>query len=131
MSPLFALLNVLTTACYFSPSLSCTSASPQALAKELSAKGKAAAEAMWAAHERASSQIYSQRNARLQQQVAGSGKGSAGPVIDLHGGYAEHCHCLTGNAAEYVYVAVLLQPGSCNMHTQLIPWRPMYCSGMR
>lgn len=62
---------------------------PQALAKELSAKGKAAAEAMWAAHERASSQIYSQRNARLQQQVAaagGGGKGSAAaPVIDLHG----------------------------------------------
>jgi hypothetical protein len=56
------------------------------LAKELSAKGKAAAEAMWAAHERASSQIYTQRNARLQQQVAAAGKGSAAaPVIDLHG----------------------------------------------
>jgi hypothetical protein len=57
----------------------------QALAKELSAKGKAAAEAMWAAHERASSQIYTQRNTRLQQQVASSGKSGAAPVIDLHG----------------------------------------------
>jgi hypothetical protein len=61
----------------------------QALAKELSAKGRAAADAMWAAHEQASSQIYEQRNTRLQQQQqkgAGGGKGgSAAPVIDLHG----------------------------------------------
>lgn len=57
----------------------------QALAKELSAKGKAAAEAMWAAHERASSQIYEQRNTRLQQQQQRAKGGSSAPVIDLHG----------------------------------------------
>jgi hypothetical protein len=51
----------------------------------LSAKGKAAADAMWAAHERAKSQIYTQRNTRLQQQVAGSGRSGSAPVIDLHG----------------------------------------------
>lgn len=56
----------------------------QALAKELSAKGKAAAEAMWAAHDTASSRIYQQRNARLQQQVASS-RGGGAAVIDLHG----------------------------------------------
>lgn len=61
----------------------------QALAKELSAKGRAAADAMWAAHEQASSQIYLQRNTRLQQQqqkgASGVKGGSAAPVIDLHG----------------------------------------------
>jgi hypothetical protein len=58
----------------------------QALAKELSAKGKAAAEAMWAAHERASSQIYQQRNTRLQAQAASKGSSAAAAaVIDLHG----------------------------------------------
>lgn len=62
----------------------------QALAKELSAKGRAAADAMWAAHEQASSQIYEQRNTRLQQQqqqkgASGVKGGSAAPVIDLHG----------------------------------------------
>jgi hypothetical protein len=61
----------------------------QALAKELSAKGRAAADAMWAAHEQASSQIYDQRNTRLQQQQQKGASGvkgsSAAPVIDLHG----------------------------------------------
>jgi len=39
---------------------------------------------MWAAHDTASSQIYQQRNARLQQQVA-STRGGGAAVIDLHG----------------------------------------------
>jgi hypothetical protein len=41
---------------------------------------------MWSAHQQASSQLYSQRNARLQQQATGSGRaGSTANVIDLHG----------------------------------------------
>jgi DNA-nicking Smr family endonuclease len=62
----------------------------KALAKELSAKGKAAAQQMWAAHERASQQIYTQRNTQLAASTATATKrssaGSSGAaVIDLHG----------------------------------------------
>lgn len=60
----------------------------QALAKELSAKGRAAAERMWAAHERAKSHIFTQRNAKVQQQLQQQQRGgpaTATPVLDLHG----------------------------------------------
>jgi DNA-nicking Smr family endonuclease len=60
----------------------------KALAKELSAKGKAAAQQMWAAHERASQQIYTQRNAQLataSTTAAPRGSSSNAAVIDLHG----------------------------------------------
>uniref|UniRef100_A0A383VHL1 Smr domain-containing protein n=1 Tax=Tetradesmus obliquus TaxID=3088 RepID=A0A383VHL1_TETOB len=59
----------------------------KALAKELSAKGKAAAQHMFAAHELASQQIYTQRNTQLAASAATAAQrgSSAAAVIDLHG----------------------------------------------
>jgi DNA-nicking Smr family endonuclease len=51
----------------------------KALAKELGAKGRAAAESMRAAHDTASQQIYRSRN---------QGRAGAEDMIDLHGLHA-------------------------------------------
>eukprot|EP00775_Hariotina_reticulata_P012083 gene12083-12223_t len=65
----------------------------KALAKELSMKGRQAAEQMWAAHEQASQQIFYQRNAPLISPAtavssslgASSSSSRAHQVMDLHG----------------------------------------------
>jgi hypothetical protein len=57
----------------------------KALAKELSAKGKAAAHKMWESHERASSSIFAQRNPLLQLGKPGAAVSAGASSIDLHG----------------------------------------------
>jgi hypothetical protein len=70
---------------------SCLMPGNKALAKELSMKGRQAAEQMWASHDQASQHIFSQRNARLTSPAAaGAVPGApcssmAHPVMDLHG----------------------------------------------
>lgn len=97
---------------------------PQALAKELSAKGKAAAEAMWAAHERASSQIYTQRNTRLQQRQQGSAASSASaPVIDLHG---EHMSCCWAWFVGWNLLVALTGRGLCYLASGSLRPTPLF-----
>lgn len=59
----------------------------KALAKELSAKGKAAARNMWEAHQQASQQIFASRNAALKSPTTSATQQSSGSTgfIDLHG----------------------------------------------